>query len=100
MKIEKYIPKNSWETEVLEYDPFEGDFGDQGDTVFKDRIVKARSEHSCSMCSDKVTVGEVHRYIAAKFDGQLMTYRYCHACCDAMFNWLETGGESVEERLK
>lgn len=98
MKIETYIPKNSWETEVLEYDPFEGDFGDPGDQIFKDRMVTARKNHECSMCGQNVEIEERHRYIAAKFDGALIEYRYCHACCNAMFNCLETDGQSIEER--
>lgn len=100
MKIETYIPKNSWETEVLEYDPFEGNFGNPGDQIFKDRMVTARKANPCSMCSEVIIVGERSRYIAAKFDGQLMSYRYCNLCCNAMFNWLETSGESVYERIK
>ena len=43
---------------VLEFDPFEGDFGEQADTVFSDKIVKVRKGRHCSHCGTQIVVGE------------------------------------------
>ena len=49
----------NWKESVLAFDPFEGDFDEQGDTILSDKIVKARKERKCSHCSNVVAKGGV-----------------------------------------
>lgn len=69
---------------VLEFNPFEGDFGEQGDRVLSDKVVKARKERKCSHCSSLIQKGDYVRSMSAKFDGELMSYAWCSECCDLM----------------
>jgi len=72
-----------------DYDPFDGDFGDCGDTILSDKMVKGRKEHNCGHCKGLIEKGEMHRNLNAKFEGQLMSYRWCADCCTAMVKELE-----------
>lgn len=69
---------------ALDFDPFEGDFGESGDKVFSNKMVIGRGEHLCSHCNGQTQTGERHRCQTSKFDGELMTHRWCAACCEAM----------------
>jgi predicted nucleic acid-binding Zn ribbon protein len=69
---------------ILEFDPFEGDFGGQDDRVFRNQMVVARKEGPCAHCGTLIKKGERVRSQQSKFDGQLMSHRWCAACCDAM----------------
>lgn len=69
---------------ILEFDPFEGDFGDSGDCVLQNKMVLARKEGPCAHCGSQIKKGERVRSQQSKFDGQLMSHRWCAACCDAM----------------
>jgi hypothetical protein len=70
--------------DALAYDPFQGDFGSQGDRVLTDRIVKASKPHECSHCNGPIQRGEHHRSRTDIADGDLMSWRWCAACCAAM----------------
>jgi hypothetical protein len=86
---------------VLSFDPFEGDFGDQGDVVFLNRMVVARKPGPCSHCGSEIQKGERVRRQTSKFDGALMTHRWCHQCCCAMATYdsdLEEGDLPEYER--
>ena len=72
------------EASILEFDPFEGDFGMPGDTVFSNKIVFARKAGPCSNCNTQIKKNERIRRQSSKFDGALMTHRWCFACCAAM----------------
>lgn len=72
---------------VLEFDTFEGDFGTPGDKVFSNRMVIARKPGPCSHCGTEITKGERVRRQTSKFDGELMTHRWCALCCGAMANY-------------
>ena len=73
-----------FERDVLDFDPFEGDFGEQGDTVITNKMVNAAKEHKCCHCKCTITKGERHRCQTGKYDGELMTHRWCAACCQLM----------------
>lgn len=79
-----------------DYDPFDGDFGDCGDTIFNDKMVKGRKEYICVHCKGEIKKGEIYRNLNAKFDGQLMSYRWCAGCCDAMVKELEIRDNEFE----
>jgi hypothetical protein len=72
------------EQAALAVNPFEGDFGAPGDTILKNRVVTARKAGACQDCDGGITPGTRVRVLAAVFDGQLMSYRWCALCCAAM----------------
>ena len=69
---------------ILSFDPFEGDFGEQDDHVFSNKMVIGRKIYKCSHCCGHITKGERHRYQSSKFGGELMTHRWCSECCEIM----------------
>jgi hypothetical protein len=77
----------STDFEILDFDPFEGDFGAPGDKVFTNRMVVARKPGPCSHCGSEITKGERVRRQVSKFDGELMTHRWCGLCCKAMADY-------------
>ncbi len=72
------------EAECLLADPFQGDFGDQGDRTLRDRMGTARKAGPCSGCSRVVQPGDRVRLLTGRFDGDLRSYRWCPACCAEM----------------
>ena len=91
MELEEYRDR------VLEFDPFEGDFGDQGDLVLSDKIVKVRKERECSHCGSLIKIEEYARSMSAKFDGELMSYTWCSECCDLMHTIVKSEDSDDEE---
>lgn len=72
-----------FERDVLAFDPFDGDFGEPGDSVLRNKMVTARREGPCSHCGNQISKGERVRSMSAIF-GNLMSYRWCALCCAAM----------------
>lgn len=72
------------ERECLKYWPFYGDFGHPRDKILKDKVGVARKAGPCCECLTVIVPGERIRMISAIFDDQMMSYRYCSACCSAM----------------
>ena len=72
------------EDAALAFNPFEDDFGDQSDRVLSNKFVTTRKPGPCSHCGFEINKGERARSMSAKFDGQLMAYRWCALCCAAM----------------
>ena len=83
------------EATPLDYDPFQGDFGDQSDRMLSDCMVKARKPHKCSHCCGPIAVGERHRSRSDIADGEFMSWRWCGKCCAAMV--AEMCGEDEDE---
>lgn len=71
---------------ILSTDPFHGDFGEQDDRIFSDRIGFARKEGECSFCDSIIRPGDQQRRMSAKFDGEMMSHRWCLECCMEMLN--------------
>lgn len=69
---------------ILAFDPFDGDFGSQGDKVLSDKIVVALKTYVCAHCDGPVGTSERHRSRSERVDGGLMSWRWCAACCDLM----------------
>lgn len=69
--------------DALDFDLFQGDFGEAGDSELSNKIVKGQKEYTCHICAGPIAIGELHRANTWKFDGQLMHYRCCNACCVA-----------------
>jgi len=75
---------NDEKANILSCDPFEGDFGDQNDRVFLDRMSVARKQGDCSFCKSPIQPGDEQRRMTARFDGELRSYRWCVSCCLGM----------------
>ena len=86
------------EDDVLAYDPFQGDFGNSDDRTLKDKMVTARKGGECHMCAGNIVPGERIRSRSDIFDGQMMYFRWCNACCRAMADSWEDEGFAIEKR--
>lgn len=84
---------------ILDFDPFEGDFGAPGDKVFTNRMAIARKPGPCSHCDMEITKGERVRRQTSKFDGELMTHRWCALCCAAMANYEAEAEDEERDEL-
>lgn len=97
VKVERIVSAFS-ENDCLACGPFDGDFGSPDDRILKDKMVTARKVGSCFLCEQEIRPGERIRTMSAVFDGELMYYRWCNACCAAMAkSWLDDG-DAYEER--
>lgn len=81
----------------LGFDPFEGDFGSQGDRTLKDKMVTARVHQNCFHCNQTIVPGERHRSRVDLADGTFMKFRWCAGCCAAMI--LEMTGDDSETQF-
>lgn len=80
-----------------DYDPFDGDFGECGDKIFSDKMVKGRKDYTCGHCKGAIAKGQIHRSLNAKFYGELTMYRWCADCCSAMIKELEIRDTEFDE---
>lgn len=85
---------------TLAFDPFEGDFGNQGDKVLKNKMGVARKPGECTACAQQIQPGERVRLMTVRFDGELMTHRWCSLCCTAMAKCEDDCGAAYETRLE
>ena len=88
------------ESDCLSVDPFEGDFGVPADRCLKDKMGNARKAGPCSLCSQEIQPKERIRIAAHIFDGELHSYRWCNACCEAMAKSWTDDGEAYESRFR
>ena len=89
------------DNDILDFDPFEGDFGSPSDKVFSNRMAVARKPGPCSHCNTEIAKGERIRRQTSKFDGELMTHRWCAMCCAAMASYdSDLDGEELPEYEK
>ena len=86
------------EDDVLSYDPFQGDFGSSNDRTLKDKMVTARKAGECHMCAQFINPGDRIRSRSDIFDGEMMYFRWCPACCKAMADSWTDDGFALEER--
>lgn len=92
--------KTEWDSVVLATNPFDGDFGD-GEQTLKNDLVSARKEHSCFWCHSKIIKGERHRVQVDKDHGEIVTFRWCSKCCEAMYKDANGDGAThCEKRIK
>lgn len=82
---------------ALDFDPFEGDFGEQGDRTLKDAMVKARKNYTCAHCCGPIAPSELHRARTDVISGNVMNWRWCAACCSAMVEQME--GDDDDDRF-
>ena len=89
--------------DALDFDLFEGDFGEPGDSELSNRIVKGRGIYRCHVCEGEIAKGEIQRSTVWKFSGELMSYRCCNACCIAMASSVSCDYEEddpIDERYR
>lgn len=89
----------SIDQQILDFDPFEGDFGAPGDKVFTNRMSIARKPGPCAHCESEIAKGERVRRQVSKFDGELMTHRWCALCCKAMASYEEQACDETRDTL-
>lgn len=87
---------------VLSYDPFLGDFGDQGDRAFRNAMVIARRRHFCFECAGHIAPGERHRCLVMFWadNREVVTYRFCACCCRAMAFSPRDDGKAIQSRYE
>lgn len=76
-----------WEALCLACDPFEGDYGGNGqnDRVLRDRMVTCKVRtRQCFTCASMIERGERIRIRAEIYDGEFMHWQWCEPCCRAM----------------
>ncbi len=78
------------ESDMLAFDPFAGDFGDQGDKIFSNKMIAARAVHSCWNCNGIIAIGERSRAQVQRIDGDFNTARWCNLCCQAMADSIDS----------
>ena len=66
----------STDESILAFDPFEGDFGEQGDTVLSNKMVVAAKEHECCHCKNSKDY---------RFVGTTNKQHYKKTCDDGKF---------------
>ncbi|MGV8925049.1 MAG: hypothetical protein ACOH2G_05130 [Ewingella sp.] len=71
-------------SDALDFDLFEGDFGEPGDSCLSNKIVAGRGVYVCHICHGDIQKGEIHLSAAYIFSAELHSYRVCNACCVAM----------------
>ncbi|MGL4576888.1 MAG: hypothetical protein ACRCV9_19025 [Burkholderiaceae bacterium] len=92
------LGRTSGDNDILDFDPFQGDFGSPGDRVLKNKMGFARKAGECQNCAQEIQPGERVRIMNAVFDGDLMSYRWCALCCAAMAKSYKDNGEEYEAR--
>lgn len=57
-------------------------FADGNYSLLQGKLVKSRTTHECSWCSEKINKGEEYVYAAVKFEGdsELFVYKVCPDC--------------------
>lgn len=70
--------------DVLAHDPFQGDFGGPDDRTLRDKIVTARKIAECHDCGEMIVPRTMIRSRVDIADGELMSFKWCTACCEAM----------------
>lgn len=85
---------------ALRFNPFPDDFGEQGDKILQDKIVKSRKAHDCHHCKGGILKGDLVRSRTDVFDGEIATYRWCNTCTSLMARLDDEEAEQeLEERI-
>lgn len=73
-----------WARNVLDYDPFDGDFGDGSERTLTDEIRVAQRAGTCRECAQPIVKGMLVRVIKKADSEGFYGGRVCEPCCDAM----------------
>lgn len=61
------------------------------------RIVRAKKQHDCIWCTEKIAVGEIHQREVLRFDGDFQNNRFHLECIDACHKHLKQSGDNEFE---
>ncbi|WP_340618882.1 hypothetical protein [Xenorhabdus entomophaga] len=86
--------------DVLSFDLFAGDFGDGSERCLKDKIGITRKSARCYICDETIPPKSTARLSTWVFDGEIMHYRCCTICCDAMAKFNGDGDELIDDRYE
>lgn len=87
------------EENALAHDMFAGDFGTPDDHVFRNAMVTARKAGPCHCCREEIQPKSRIRSQTEKYDGEIMTFRWCTLCCEAMARSGADNGDSLQKRF-
>ena len=63
--------------------------------ILKDKIVKAKKEHICCFCNEKIIKGDKYHIQTNVYDGSIYTWK-SHLRCDAIASYLKMYDECDE----
>jgi hypothetical protein len=86
------------ERACLMTNPYEGDFGD-GEVLLKDKMGNARKPHTCTQCQEGISPGDRVRMRTEAYEGKVMTFYFCTACCLAFAVSHLDDGRAWESRI-
>jgi hypothetical protein len=86
------------ERACLMTNPYEGDFGD-GEVLLKDKMGNARKPHICTQCQEGIKPGDRVRMRTEAYEGKVMTFYFCTACCLAFAVSHLDEGRAWESRI-
>ena len=55
---------------------------DDGPAVFDAKMVRARSDHTCTECAETIPPGHIYERVRGLWDGDWITYKTCGRCYD------------------
>ncbi|NHB89721.1 hypothetical protein [Photorhabdus tasmaniensis] len=90
----------TYEEKVIAFDMFEGDFGDGSERCLKDKVGITRKQSVCHICNSIITSNSKARLSTWVFDGEIINYRCCEICCDAMSSYFDGDDETIEQRYE
>ncbi|CAM3982396.1 hypothetical protein [Xenorhabdus thuongxuanensis] len=85
---------------VLSFDLFLGDFGDGSERCLKDTIGITRKSARCHICDEIIPLKSIARLSTWVFDGEIIHYRCCAVCCDAMAKFNGDDDELIDDRYE
>jgi hypothetical protein len=90
---------NDWKQHALDYDPFDGDFGDGSERTLTDELRVAQRRGTCRECAQAIVKGQIVRVIKKADNEGFYGGRICEPCLDAIviLNRGLSGDESIED---
>lgn len=92
---------HAWRDAEVDASVLDADLWGYDDTdyrVLDNRMVVVRCTHECSICLGSIRVGDRVRAQREAWDGKVMTYYVCPACCRALARDAEAGDCLHHER--
>ena len=69
---------------------YDGDFGEDDISCYKQKLVKCRKPHKCNVCGKEISVESYAVYESGFMDGQAVS---CYTCAKCIEDWLEKSGQ-------
>lgn len=75
---------------------YDGDFCGASEDIncYKEKLVKCRKEHKCSVCNKNILIGSYAIYESGFMDGHAVS---CYTCTECIEKWLEESGQVDNE---